>query len=159
MDWKSLLFSGNGRIGRQEFWVGFLILLGVGVVLNFVPLIGPLIGLVTIWCWIVLYAKRLHDMGKSGWLQMIPIGVGMAATVMAGISGGMAIVAAAAQGDNVDPMTMIAGLGGAALFLGGACLVGFIFLLWVGLSGGQAGDNRYGPPPGTPAPEPVHDPI
>jgi uncharacterized membrane protein YhaH (DUF805 family) len=155
MDWKNLLFSGNGRIGRQEFWVGFLILLGVGVVLNFIPVIGGLIGLVTIWCWVVLYAKRLHDMGKSGWLQLIPYGVGAAAIIGAFVTGGMAIIAAAAQGDNVDPTTMIAGLGGAALFLGGACLVSLIFLLWVGLSGGQAGDNQYGPPPGTPAPEPA----
>ncbi len=29
MDWKSLFFSAEGRIGRQAFWIGWLVLLGV----------------------------------------------------------------------------------------------------------------------------------
>lgn len=147
MDWKKLFFSADGRIGRQEFWIGFLVLLGAGVVFNFIPLIGQLLGLVSIWCWICLYSKRLHDMGKSGWLQIIPIGVGFAAVIMAAISGGAAIFAAAMQGDSVDPATLIAGLGAAALFLGAAGLVGLVFLLWIGLSGSQPGQNRYDPIP------------
>jgi len=155
MDWKNMFFSADGRIGRQEFWIGFLILLGVGVVLNFIPLIGQVLSIVTIWCWICLYTKRLHDMGKSGWTQLLPIGASFAAGVFAAVSGGAAIIATAMQGDNADPTAMVAGLGAAALAILAATLVCLIFLLWVGLSGGQAGENRFGPAPGTPAPMPA----
>ena len=34
MDWKTLFFSAEGRIGRSTFWVGWLVLLGVNVVLG-----------------------------------------------------------------------------------------------------------------------------
>jgi uncharacterized membrane protein YhaH (DUF805 family) len=36
----------------------------------------------------------------------------------------------------------------AALVMCAAALVNLVFVLWVGLSASQAGDNAYGPPPG-----------
>ncbi len=45
-------------------------------------------------------------------------------------------------------------LGGMAIGFGALCLGGLmhlILLLWLGLSPGQVGPNRYGPEPGAPA--------
>lgn len=151
MDWKNMFFSAEGRIGRQQFWIGFLILLGLNVVLGFIPVIGQLLSLVLIWCSICIYSKRLHDMGKSGWLQLIPLGTFLVAMIFAFVTGGAAIMTAAMQGDSADPTTMLAGLGMAALAFGAAGLVCLIFLLWVGLSSGQTGENRFGPAPGSTA--------
>jgi hypothetical protein len=36
MDWKALFFSADGRIGRSAFWIGWLVLLGVNVVLGWI---------------------------------------------------------------------------------------------------------------------------
>jgi len=38
--------------------------------------IGMVLGIVSIiflWCWIVLWIKRYHDAGKSGWMSLLPI--------------------------------------------------------------------------------------
>lgn len=155
MDFKNLFFSADGRIGRQDFWVGFLILLGANVVLNMIPLIGQILSLVLCWCWICLYSKRLHDMGKSGWLVAVPLVIAVVAGVVAGISGAMAVFSAATAVDGTDPtaaMGFLAGMGFAALVVGAAVLINLAFLLWVGLSGGQPGENRFGPVPVKAAP-------
>jgi len=75
----SLLFSPSGRIGSAEFMKGVLILVVIGFVLGALPAISPalamlgILGLVMIWCWIVLWIKRYHDAGKSGWMCLVPI--------------------------------------------------------------------------------------
>ena len=76
----NLLFSPTGRINPSEFMRGALILIIVGFVLNALPAISftlgstlSLLGLVLIWCWIVLFVKRYHDGGKTGWMSIIPI--------------------------------------------------------------------------------------
>jgi len=57
MDWKTLFFSPDGRIGRQSFWIGWLVLLGVNVVLGWIPLIGWALSLVTIYCNVCITAN------------------------------------------------------------------------------------------------------
>jgi hypothetical protein len=44
--------------------------------------------------------------------------------------------------------TIFAGLGIMLAFFAVAGAAKFIFLLWVGLSPGDPGENRFGPPPG-----------
>lgn len=151
MDWKNLFFSANGRIGQKDFWIGFLILFVGGFVLGMIPLIGFVVSLVSIYCWICLYSKRLHDFGKSGWLQLIPFAIGIVATVIGFAAGGTSMLAAMANGNN-DPAAaaaMIAGMGTIGAAMGVAGLVGLAFLLWVGLSKGDPAANQYGPPPGS----------
>ncbi|MFZ5670884.1 MAG: DUF805 domain-containing protein [Pseudomonadota bacterium] len=153
MDWKTLFFSAEGRIGRSAFWIGWLVLLGVNVVAGFIPLFGLLISLAAIYCSVCVFAKRLHDMGKSGWLQIWPILISIA-LVVGGVfmAGGPAIMAALSHADDAAVgMAALAGMGGMMLAFLGAFVISFGFLLWVGLSSGQAGENRYGPAPAEPA--------
>src|SRR5258706_5284705 len=140
MDWNYLLLSPQGRIGRQDFWIGFAVVMGLSVLCNLVPIIGQIAGLLLLWPQACIHSKRLHDMGRSAWLMLIPFGVAIAiggvAAVTRGLSGLGAMTghlgAAAASG----ALTLLA--------LGCAFLVGLAFLLWVGLTPGQPGPNRFG---------------
>ncbi len=76
----NLLFSPSGRINSAEFRQGALILIVLGFLFNISPMINyqlsmilGIVGLVFIWCWIVLWIKRYHDSGKSGWMCLLPI--------------------------------------------------------------------------------------
>ena len=151
MDIQRLFLSANGRIGRGEFWTGFLILFVLGIVVHFIPGLGQLLAILLIYPWVCLFSKRLHDMGKSGWLQLIPYAVWIVAAVLGVVMGGTAAVMAMAGGGHSADVAAgagaLAGAGMVALIMCGALVVNLIFLLWVGLSGSQPGDNAYGPPP------------
>ena len=80
-------FDFKGRASKSEFWSFFLFLAIVGIVL--VLLFFVLLGSegVTVWVLILLFilnffpyiavtARRLHDFGRSGWIQCIFIIIG-----------------------------------------------------------------------------------
>jgi uncharacterized membrane protein YhaH (DUF805 family) len=144
MDWKKLFLDANGRIGQKDFWIGFVILFVIGIILQMIPKIGQIAGILLLYPWVCLYSKRLHDMGKTGWLQLIPIAVFCVAMILAFITGGAAMLTGAAGG---NPAAAMAGMGMAGLIFGLAFLVWIGFLLWVGLSKGEPGENQYGPAP------------
>jgi uncharacterized membrane protein YhaH (DUF805 family) len=155
MDFQKLFLSAEGRIGRGEFWAGWCILFVVNMVLHFIPIIGWFAGLALIYCWVCVYAKRLHDMGKSGWLQLIPMAILFGGIIFAIVAGvGAAITANASNGSDAAGMAALGGFGVMALVLCLCLIVGIGFLLWVGLSQGEPGDNRYGPPPTSTATSP-----
>jgi len=69
----NLLFSPSGRIGRQEFIKGAVVLLAINFFLWLAWFISMGIGvfaafgsLALIWCWACLFIKRFADAGKSG---------------------------------------------------------------------------------------------
>lgn len=95
---KWFYFSRRGRIGRQAYWVFFIVpsvLLGVflgiaqsvfsisdGSIQRFFIVIAPLI----IWIGIAVSVKRWHDTGRSGWwtlLSFIPF-ANFAVTIVLG---------------------------------------------------------------------------
>lgn len=152
MDWKTLFFSPDGRIGRSSFWIGWLVLLGVNVVLGWIPLLGWALSLVTIYCNVCVTSKRLHDMGKSGFLQVWPM-ILCPVLVVGGIfmAAGPAIMAGIADADEAQvTAAVLAGVGGMMLALLAALLIGVGFLLWVGISNSETAENRYGPVPAAP---------
>ncbi|WP_339913285.1 DUF805 domain-containing protein [uncultured Brevundimonas sp.] len=146
-DWKTLLFSFEGRIRRSHFWIGWLILLGVSVVAGWIPILGGLIALVLIWPNLAIAVKRLHDMGQTGWLVAIPWVVTIVALVVGIGTIGFSAITNATALDNEDPAAIFALLAPAMGMMAVICLVNLGFLLWIGLSSGTTGDNRFGPDP------------
>lgn len=68
-------FCFNGRAGRKEFWMFFLAVFIVNTILGFIPKVGPILqavfSLVNLFPFLGVTARRLHDQGKSGWLQLL----------------------------------------------------------------------------------------
>ena len=150
MDWKSLFFTAEGRIGRQTFWIGWLMLLGAHVVAGWIPLIGQLVGLVAVFAWVCLCSKRLHDMGRSGWWQVLPIVLGPVLIFGSAMSIGFSAILGEITNSDTDWATF-AGVGGLLVSVAIAFIAVAAFTLWVGIAEGQNGENRYGEPPLTPA--------
>lgn len=142
MDWKFLFLDSKGRIGRKDFWIGFAILFVAGIVLGLIPVIGQIIGLLMLYLWVCLGAKRLHDMGKSGWLMVIPFALQLVAMLVGMMSVGGAMMAGAAGNDAA-----MAGAMGGGLVVMLCGLASLAFLIWIGATPGQAEANQYGPPP------------
>ena len=147
-DFKSAMLSFEGRLRRSHFWIGWLILFGVNIVISWIPIIN-LLGVVLIWPNLALSVKRLHDMGKTGWLIAIPW-VGSVIAFAAGFA--MVIAAAVANGYSEDyyegnPAAVFALMGPAFGLFAIAGLLGLAFLLWIGLVDSQKGENRFGPNP------------
>lgn len=62
----------GGRAGRPEFWWFALFTLIVGLVLGWVSdILGMLVNLGLLLPSLAVGARRLHDIGKSGWFQLI----------------------------------------------------------------------------------------
>ena len=146
-DFQKVLFSFEGRIRRQHFWLGWLICLGVGVVLGWIPLFGTLLSIALIWPNVAIAVKRLHDMGHSGWLAVIPWIAGIVAVGGIIATVGMSAIAQGGNWESDDPAVDWALMVPAFGIVGIVCLVQLGFLLWIGLAEGQRGDNRFGPSP------------
>ncbi|CAN5321417.1 hypothetical protein BH10PSE1_BH10PSE1_01060 [soil metagenome] len=142
-DWRALFLEANGRIGQKDYWIGFGIVFAVNIVLSWLPLIGFLVSLAAIYAGVCVSSKRLHDMGRSGWLAAIPYGALAAAIVFSTIS--VIGMIGAANYDN--GMGFMAGAGALGLLWTAASLISLGFVIWLGVTPGQPGDNRYGPPP------------
>ena len=82
---KNHYFCFDGTTGRRVFWQYFLMLfpvwivaIVVGIVLSIIisPVFSGISGIVIlalICPTLGIGARRLHDTGKSGWLQLIPV--------------------------------------------------------------------------------------
>ena len=148
-DWQKLFLSFEGRTRRSHFWIGWLILLGVGVVAGWLPIIGGLISLALIWPNLAISVKRLHDMGKTGWLVAIPWASSIVFFMVGLVMVGMAAVANGMTDYDFDedPAAILALIGPGMIAFLLSAVVPLIFLLWIGLVEGQKGDNRFGPNP------------
>jgi uncharacterized membrane protein YhaH (DUF805 family) len=126
------------------------------VVLKFIPFLGPLLSIALIYPQICVGSKRLHDMGRSGFLMAAPYVVFLICLVLAGVFGGMAALSGAFS--NTAGAAFGAGLAGLGAAVGLVALAGLFclgFIIWVGVTPGQVGENRYGPEPVvSPAPVP-----
>ncbi len=86
MDWNYLFTSFEGRINRQPFWIGTLILMvahwivaGIGYGLfgeTAGSVVAGVISLILLYPGLAVAVKRWHDRNKSGWwvlIVLIPI--------------------------------------------------------------------------------------
>ena len=149
MNWSALFFSAEGRLGQKDFWLAAALLLLFGVFIHAAPGLGTLLWLLSFYCWICLYSKRLHDIGRSGWLQIAPFVLGWLLMTVGLVMGVSSLFGLLFSGLPHFVGGMV--LGGVAVGLGLFSLGGvmhLILLLWLGLTPGQIGPNRYGPEPG-----------
>ena len=148
-NWTHLFLDPHGRIGRRDFWLGSAVLLVVGNLLHIILFFGTLISFSLFYCWVCLFSKRLHDLGKSGWIQLAPHVINALSIPLLIFMGALGLVSALLGG---RPLAMAGALMGATwavpiLMVGSvAVLSTVIFMLWVGLSRGHEGANRYGAP-------------
>ena len=148
VDWAKVFFSFNGRTRRSHFWIAWLVLVGVGILLGWIPVLGLLIFLATVWGHLANSAKRLHDMGLTGWIVAAPFGI-WAFCLIVGMSlmGAGFLAAGSGPYDQGDDLAMLLTAGPAVLLFAFASLVNLAFLLWIGLTDSQPGENRFGPSP------------
>lgn len=146
-DFKSAFFSFKGRLRRQHFWISWAILVGLGIVSNFIPTISFFIGLVLTVGHLAIGFKRFHDMGKPGWLVVIPWVLWYAALGLMVAAFGLSVLFDPNAMQSMDPEVLLAtgGASFALMFL--AMLVSLGFWLWLGIGDSQKGDNKYGPNP------------
>jgi len=128
--WNTLFVHPNGRTSRGQFLAA---LLPLALVVLWYALKGAAVDyaswgiLVLLYPAVVLHVRRLHDMGYTGWLMLVP---GVLTVVAMGIWAQRIHLGAAL--DSAVPLAAL------AAFIG--------FALWGCLASGQAGTNAYGPP-------------
>jgi uncharacterized membrane protein YhaH (DUF805 family) len=147
MDWKTLFLTADGRIGKRDFWIGFLIVFVGTMALSMVPVLGGLAVLASHYPTICLTSKRLHDFGRSGWLSAVPYALAFVTLIVGALTGGMALLGIVVASETAAAGAAMAGLGLFSALIGLTSLIWFGFLLWVGLTNGEVNENRYGPPP------------
>jgi uncharacterized membrane protein YhaH (DUF805 family) len=127
----------NGRAGLSEFWWFVLFSFLGGLVLNFVSSsLANIFNLVLFVPTIAVTARRLHDINKSGWMQLW--------WTIGGIIGVCMMVYGFAS------MLFPGGLaGGGSVALGGLgaliALASFAFAIYLMIKAGDASENLYGP--------------
>jgi len=143
VDWKSL-FTARGRSARGRFWailiasmVAVLVIDSVMASLTFANPTprwianGLSLALVAVCAVVAIYnaARRLHDLGRSGWWQTAPIIVSIVAHPLA-----------------------LSTLGGAAVYWGvmAGALIPLAFAVVIGAIPGEPLANRFGDPPRRP---------
>jgi uncharacterized membrane protein YhaH (DUF805 family) len=136
--------SMDGRIGRQNYWIGLVILIVIGIIIS--QLIAFLFGYTSLlarllnFIYVVaiafpayaLMAKRFQDRGKNGTLAGILIGLSILGALL-GLFG--------LTGDPLAPNTFGTILGLATL------VVAIWYLIELGFLRGTVGANEYGPDP------------
>ncbi|MCM5557339.1 DUF805 domain-containing protein [Pleomorphomonas sp. JP5] len=72
-------FNFSGRASRSEFWWAILFVFICGTIASFIPVLNLAWSLGTFFPSISLAARRLHDINRNGWFQLLsflfPIGV------------------------------------------------------------------------------------
>lgn len=140
------LFWGAGRLDRRLYGTCFIILVvgswiahavGLAAVLSSAlpaTFVAPAILLfeaTTTWVLVCIASQRLHDFGRSGWWQALPIALTCGAFALAEPAW------AAALGLS-DTAAGVSGIVGALVYIG--------FLLVIAIPRGSPDSNRFGEP-------------
>ena len=131
--------SFRGRAGVGEYWGQIVINAVLGAIVGAIPTFGPFLAIPWILASMAVTTRRLHDLGLSGWLQLVPIAVWAAACVIAvfGFSqgGDFSAEVAAAIWSWPSPQGIVLTVG---------ALIWCACFLALGILPGQNGPNVYG---------------
>lgn len=133
--------SFSGRAGRAEWFRMFVLSAYLASLL--VP-IAPAWGLfitlpfsVAIWA---VSVRRLHDLGRSGWLVLLPFTLAVLLAVAGAVLAGSQKTILSELSETQQTLAH-----SIAMWLGWTFIFGLIgFYLWLGLARGKAGPNPYG---------------
>ncbi|WP_422058671.1 DUF805 domain-containing protein [Sphingomonas sp.] len=167
MEWMILpfkrYFDFSGRSRRKEYWMYTLFVVIVSIVLAIVDsalgldggatgdadmtgpasaarggLLGNIFALATLIPSLAVGVRRLHDLDRSGWWILLPLGPILVGAVLLGI--GMV----QSLGGMDGGMSSMVILGGIALLGGFICSI--VLLVWY-CTPGTSGPNRFGEDP------------
>jgi uncharacterized membrane protein YhaH (DUF805 family) len=141
MNWVDLFTGFHGRISRQPFWVGVLVLAVVETVCQLVShriegeRLGAIVDLAFSYPEFALTLKRAHDRNLPTWL----IALLFAGSVLLDFLTVIGVNTALGDMDNLNPIGVIL-----TIPLG---LLGLVLLVDLGFRRGTKGPNRFGPDP------------
>ncbi len=140
---KYFVFSGRAR--RKEFWFFVLFSTIISILLSVVDvmvgtyntfsgtgLLSQLYSLAVFIPYIAVTVRRLHDINKSGWWIMMPLGV----IIIVGI---FAAIVIPSMGENASPVV--------GVFIGLVSLASMITMLVFLVTDSDQGPNKYGENP------------
>lgn len=143
----------SGRATRAEYWwfilgnnIIFTILSFIGTLSNFLILI---FFLATIIPTLSVTTRRLHDVGRSGWLQLL----GIIASILISISALLSLFLGFAGGVILfsgNSSEIGSGILGIAVILAVLSLISVGVIIWLFIlyiTNSTPGDNKYGPNP------------
>jgi uncharacterized membrane protein YhaH (DUF805 family)/ribosomal protein L40E len=145
-------FTFSGRATRAEYWWFLLFLVLVNVLVNlitWIPFIGWAIWLASYIPSISLTTRRLHDIRKSGWWQLVYWGSGIvwALVVIGPIILFLIFVMAEAPGDAPVAVAYLVMLGIVWVVVTVAGIAAtVVWIIWL-VRKGDEGQNKYGPDP------------
>ena len=148
----------RGRATRAEYWwwvlgmVAATILLSIldGIIFGFdvdsASVFEPLFWLATLLPSLAVTARRLHDIGRTGWWQLVWIAVGVFGALPFVVMLVVALVSAGISGDF--NLGVIIGQVLVGLLISLAIWIGLaVWQIWWLVTQGQAGPNRHGADP------------
>jgi uncharacterized membrane protein YhaH (DUF805 family) len=146
MDFSHLYLSTEGRIGRQNWWIGHIVLAVIVLVITLIVsglfgslsiatrLINFILVLVLAYPAYAVSAKRFQDRNKNGALGAILIAISIFSSLLQLFGIGV-------SSDPMHPSTF-------GMILGIATMaVGIWYLIELGILRGTVGANQYGPDP------------
>ena len=145
---SKLWWSTAGRIPVVIFWTRFLIpaalILGVARIVSGGGLLFTCAFILLIWPFTVGAVKRLHDLNLPGWIGFVLWTVGPSLQVLWALFGSTSEPTVVFRGSSEVPIyseDLAFGVGAVWFFL-------FVFTtVFISLSPGRKGSNKYGPNP------------
>ena len=141
---KYIVFSGRAQ--RSEYWWFFLFTFVTSVVLGIIATFAPVLqflewvfSLAVLLPSLAVTARRLHDTNRTGWLILLPIGLGLAGIIAGAVAGAFITDDDEWRSLGIIFVSIAGGLLGLA--------VGYLVLLYFLIQPSDPGLNQYGPNP------------